>query len=233
MKYAQAATKNVAIFFSFGASRIISTKLFSAALQTPAIRERRMNQPCYSGKLKKWNTERGFGFIVADDGGQDIFVHISAFARDGRQPAEGEVLTFEVEPDRNGKRSAVRVRRAGDAQRIAAPPRPVRLRKTGGDNSGGLIGRVVSGVLVLAVLGFGYNQYANRAAKFDTILPALPASISPAKSPKPADFRCDGRTMCSQMTSCQEATLFLQNCPGMKMDGNGDGVPCEQQWCTN
>jgi cold shock CspA family protein len=39
-----------------------------------------MNQPRYSGKLKKWNAERGFGFIVADDGGQDIFVHISAFA---------------------------------------------------------------------------------------------------------------------------------------------------------
>lgn len=38
--------------------------------------------------------------------------------------------------------------------------------------------------------------------------------------------------MCSQMTSCQEATFFLQNCPGTKMDGNNDGVPCEQQWCN-
>ena len=64
----------------------------------------------YEGKLKKWNAERGFGFIVAADGGQDVFVHISAFARDGRVPSQGEALTFEVEPDRNGKRSAVRVR---------------------------------------------------------------------------------------------------------------------------
>lgn len=44
-------------------------------------------------------------------------------------------------------------------------------------------------------------------------------------------FQCDGRTYCSQMTSCAEATFFLQNCPGVKMDGNNDGVPCEQQWC--
>lgn len=44
-------------------------------------------------------------------------------------------------------------------------------------------------------------------------------------------FRCDGRTHCSQMTSCEEATFFLQNCPGTKMDGEGDGVPCEKQWC--
>jgi len=44
-------------------------------------------------------------------------------------------------------------------------------------------------------------------------------------------FRCDGRTYCSQMRSCEEATFFLRNCPGTKMDGNHDGVPCEKQWC--
>ncbi len=44
-------------------------------------------------------------------------------------------------------------------------------------------------------------------------------------------YQCDGRTYCSQMSSCEEATFFLQNCPGVKMDGNNDGVPCEKQWC--
>ncbi|MDY0281587.1 MAG: excalibur calcium-binding domain-containing protein [Salinivirgaceae bacterium] len=44
-------------------------------------------------------------------------------------------------------------------------------------------------------------------------------------------YRCNGRTYCSQMTSCEEATFFLENCPGVKMDGNKDGVPCERQWC--
>jgi hypothetical protein len=44
-------------------------------------------------------------------------------------------------------------------------------------------------------------------------------------------FSCDGRTYCSQMTSCEEATYFLQHCPGVKMDGNNDGIPCEKQWC--
>ena len=45
-------------------------------------------------------------------------------------------------------------------------------------------------------------------------------------------FECDGRTYCSQMTSCQEATYFINNCPNTKMDGNNDGVPCESQWCN-
>ena len=45
-------------------------------------------------------------------------------------------------------------------------------------------------------------------------------------------FKCDGRTHCSQMTSCEEATFFLRNCPNVKMDGNNDGIPCEKQWCN-
>lgn len=44
-------------------------------------------------------------------------------------------------------------------------------------------------------------------------------------------YECDGRKRCSQMHSCEEATWFIQHCPGMEMDGDGDGVPCERQWC--
>jgi hypothetical protein len=43
-------------------------------------------------------------------------------------------------------------------------------------------------------------------------------------------FKCDGRTHCSQMRSYEEAVFFLRNCPGVKMDGNHDGIPCEQQF---
>jgi hypothetical protein len=46
-------------------------------------------------------------------------------------------------------------------------------------------------------------------------------------------FQCDGRVRCSQMTSCEEAEFFLDNCPGVKMDGDRDGVPCETEWCGN
>ncbi|WP_435235637.1 excalibur calcium-binding domain-containing protein [Psychromonas sp. PT13] len=46
-----------------------------------------------------------------------------------------------------------------------------------------------------------------------------------------ASYSCDGREYCSQMTSCEEATFFIQNCPNTKMDGNHDGVPCERQFC--
>ena len=48
----------------------------------------------------------------------------------------------------------------------------------------------------------------------------------------PRGFSCDGRKQCAQMTSCAEAKYFLANCPGVKMDGDNDGIPCEQQWCV-
>jgi micrococcal nuclease len=57
------------------------------------------------------------------------------------------------------------------------------------------------------------------------------APVAAGTAPATGGRRCDGRTRCSQMTSCAEATWFLKNCPGVEMDGNRDGVPCERQWC--
>jgi hypothetical protein len=51
-----------------------------------------------------------------------------------------------------------------------------------------------------------------------------------AELPEP-EFRCDGREHCSQMKSCAEAEYFLDNCPGVKMDGDHDGRPCERGPC--
>ena len=59
--------------------------------------------------------------------------------------------------------------------------------------------------------------------------PAVPAA--PA-APRTTSLKCDGRKHCSQMKSCAEAKYFLANCPGVKMDGDRNGIPCEQQWCN-
>ncbi|WP_240776439.1 excalibur calcium-binding domain-containing protein [Nitrincola alkalilacustris] len=61
--------------------------------------------------------------------------------------------------------------------------------------------------------------------------PASSYSNFSTRSVPNQQFKCDGRTHCSQMTSCAEATYFLRNCPNTKMDGNNDGIPCERQWC--
>ncbi len=62
-----------------------------------------------------------------------------------------------------------------------------------------------------------------------TVMPSHNSNRTTTSSVKTSSFKCDGRTYCSQMTSCEEATFFLRNCPNVKMDGNNDGVPCEKQ----
>ncbi|SFC36809.1 cold shock protein (beta-ribbon, CspA family) [Bosea sp. CRIB-10] len=61
-----------------------------------------------TGTVKWFNTTKGFGFIQPDDGGQDVFVHISAVQRAGlRELLEGQKISYEVVADkRSGKSSA-------------------------------------------------------------------------------------------------------------------------------
>jgi CspA family cold shock protein len=54
-----------------------------------------------AGTVRFFNAERGFGFIAPDDGGDDIFVHISAIERSGLSTVgAGDFLEFDVERDR-------------------------------------------------------------------------------------------------------------------------------------
>jgi len=60
------------------------------------------------GTVKFFNTDKGYGFIQPDDGGQDSFVHISAVQAAGMQTLQKDQrLNYEVETGRNGKASAV------------------------------------------------------------------------------------------------------------------------------
>ena len=61
-----------------------------------------------TGTVKWFTATKGFGFIQPDNGGQDVFVHISAVERAGMPTLnEGDKLEFEIEVDRRGKYAAV------------------------------------------------------------------------------------------------------------------------------
>lgn len=191
----------------------------------------------FEGTLKSWNDDKGFGFISPSQGGQDIFVHISEYRRGGR-PVLNEALTFEVALNPQGKKRAVKVQGAG-GQYVAYQPatsrRPVRVSRSGNSPGSGL--KAVVGLLLVAALGWqGYAYYqkvapANRASDAASPVGQPLLDIAPSSRAATASYVCDGRQHCSQMTSCAEATYFLKNCPGTKMDGDNDGVPCEDQLC--
>ena len=60
-----------------------------------------------TGKVKWFNATKGFGFIVPDEGGKDVFVHISDVERSGLTGlADNQKVSFDVEAGRDGRASA-------------------------------------------------------------------------------------------------------------------------------
>jgi len=201
-----------------------------------------------TGILRTWHDDRGYGFIAPTHGGAELFVHISAFPRDGSRPVAGESLSYEAGRGENGKLQAVRVvrlavgaqpPRRGSASTAASPavsravdagrrrpaiqPRRAQPRR---------LPTIATLLLVLVCASYVYTRFVQPSRLRAEPTAGGPLRVQAPAQPAPGPFRCDGRVYCSQMTSCAEATFFLNHCPGTKMDGNHDGVPCEQQWCS-
>jgi CspA family cold shock protein len=109
------------------------------------------------GVVKFFNPQKGFGFIVRDDGGEDVFVHISAVEQAGLTDlADGQPLEFTL-VDRGGRVSATNLRIEGE---------PMPVERTGGGAGGGggpqrqLTGEKASGTVKFfnAMKGFGFIQ---------------------------------------------------------------------------
>jgi CspA family cold shock protein len=66
-----------------------------------------------NGVVKWFNPTKGYGFIQPEDGGKDVFVHVSAVERAGLNSlSDGQAIAFDLEPDRSGKDTAVNLRTA-------------------------------------------------------------------------------------------------------------------------
>src|SRR5438477_9647120 len=111
------------------------------------------------GVVKFFNPQKGFGFIVRDDGGDDVFVHISAVEQAGLTDlADGQPLEFTL-VDRGGRISATNLRIEGE---------PMAVERSGGGAAGGagggpqrqLTGEKASGTVKFfnSMKGFGFIQ---------------------------------------------------------------------------
>lgn len=109
--------------------------------------------------------------------------------------------------------------------------------KAGAPATPGGIG-FVSSVAAQADKGGGrLFMIRNLVAALFSVLAIVPADATPVGVVRPdgghsrlvieAGFSCDGRHLCRQMRSCAEARYFLEVCGVSRLDGDGDGVPCE------
>ena len=159
----------------------------------------------FKGTLTEWKDDRGFGFIEPAEGGSRVFCHIKAFDVRVRRPVAGDRVTYEVGKDALGRLTANKVRPVGLEE--AQYQSNVRLHRD--TKARQPLSARNMGILICLIAATGY------------------AGFSYFKSRQSAAFQCDGRVYCSDMHSRAEAEFFLKNCPGTKMDGDNDGVPCE------
>ncbi len=119
------------------------------------------------GIVKFFNPQKGFGFVVRDDGGEDVFVHISAVEQAGLTDlADGQPLEFTL-VDRGGRISATNLRIDGEPMEVVRTGAPAAPREggfggaPGGDRGGPqreLTGEKASGTVKFfnAMKGFGF-----------------------------------------------------------------------------
>lgn len=94
----------------------------------------------FEGTLSSWYAERGHGTVTPAQGGEALFVHVSAFPLDGQAPVEGERLSFELVSRSDGSKQAVRLQRLSPATlpaalrapRTSSRPRPIGRRRRHG-----------------------------------------------------------------------------------------------------
>ena len=195
----------------------------------------------FEGKLKSWNSEKGYGFIQPTRGGPDIFIHISSFPNDGIPPKVSERISYEIIQGKDGKPKAHYLNRLDTPilkAKISVNPLPTRHRPQPQKASFRQYSiRLIIALTLCAIVFFTVHRLQQ-----DTVTnPPVTASTSqaqPADQPSPktasiidgSQFSCDGRIHCSQMRSAAEAKFFIAHCPNTHMDGDHDGIPCEQQF---
>ena len=171
------------------------------------------------GKLISWNDSKGFGFIKSESLESDTFIHISSLKLMSRKPKVGDFIYFDVEKQPNGKSSATNCRIEG----VKALPT---VDKSHYHHKSNFISNLFSIAIVALIVVFGYQKLSSKFGSYNSSSLSIEPKVFKQTAPV-HKFSCDGRQHCGEMKSRAEAEYFIRNCPNTKMDGDHDGVPCE------
>jgi cold shock CspA family protein len=196
----------------------------------------------HQGRLKSWDVKKGRGLIQQTKAGPDIPLSSSGFRKTPELLQDGDIIFFQIEVDDQARPRAVQAYKAGQS---FAPAPLVNRPKL----SSLLFQQLLSAIVCLSILGWlSYQLWYLLGPAAEPVISELSAPEILLEQTRLSDeavwpqlqkpqqqgteWQCEGKIRCTEMRSCEEAMFYLNNCPDVTIDGDGDGIPCEQQWCT-
>jgi len=203
------------------------------------------------GVLFTWKDEKGFGFILPENCDEDIFIHISDFGKISRRPKIGDIIYYHLKTTssnkgkyrpynatiegvkfQNGIATANKLKSRNNSVSTNAkkPKRLSRKPVQKGISFWKMTGRFMV-FFIIFVYGISKIKMSSPPTSSQIEVPQMkvPQIETPELSSQSQQYHCAGKVHCSEMDSCEEARYYLHHCTGVKIDGDGDGIPCEQQ----
>ncbi len=196
------------------------------------------------GVLFTWRDEKGFGFILPENCGEDIFIHISAFGRISRRPKVGDIIYYHLKTTSSqkckysaynatiqGVKSHNRIATANNLKSrknrtSTNANKPKRLSRKPAKMS--FWKMIVGFMIFIIIFVYGISKIKISSPPTSSQID-VPRIETPPLSSQSQQYHCAGKVHCSEMDSCEEARYYLHHCSGVKIDGDGDGMPCEQR----
>ncbi|OSI16279.1 hypothetical protein BV914_04285 [Neisseria dumasiana] len=201
----------------------------------------------YHGTIMRWDYELGFGFIKEEQTKSEIFAHIGEFETENPPPRDGETVSFDIVSNSHGTEEAKNIEYTNRRRKPVAVD--IETEEDSPKNLSLWLKGMVAALVGIPLLGaagyYGLSRWQDYQAEHrvtgvmvDQVADKMMAEReawkraveSPAQRKAASPFKCDGRTRCSQMKSFAEAQYFLEYCPNVKMDGDRNGIPCEEQF---
>jgi len=168
----------------------------------------------FQGKIKSWDKTKGFGFITPNNGCKDVFFHITNVNETKGLLEVGSLVSYEMPVDATKRQQAINIELVNE-------------KGTQGIQASSLFIYpliLMSGLIALVI--YNLVQYQGT-----TIQESIYKSLY-ERDYKETDFKCEGKTQCTEIASCKEAIFYQDNCGNTEIDEDNDGIPCEEQLCT-
>lgn len=175
------------------------------------------------GKIAQWKDDKGFGFIVYDDGDERIFFHISAVKTQGRRPQVEDYVIFETMRDSQGRLKAKAVVIEGVVSTPAYSEKRIHTEPPKKDALDYLSVLLLIGSLAGASYGFLQAGSIEVTIPFGVILIIAVILLNRQKKPKEKDFAC---ASCKKISPHDKRTITAWNNGFLKLYCS----VCHQKW---